>query len=115
MSRHEGFKNRGSLGTSVAKLRPAPSPPTFLSACAPRPAAAKLPPPLGSLSHPRLPLTLLFPPSAPRPQGDIVEGSDSEIRLAVFVLALKREWSQQKGELSWKAMEVAMHGSQLYL
>jgi hypothetical protein len=44
-----------------------------------------------------------------------VEGSDSEIRLAIFVLALKREWSQEKGVLSWKAMEVAMHGSQLYL
>jgi hypothetical protein len=44
-----------------------------------------------------------------------VEGSDSEIRLAVFVLALKREWNPAKGELCWKALEVAMHGSQLYL
>ena len=48
-------------------------------------------------------------------QGDVVEGSDSEIRLAVFVLALRREWSQEKGALIWKCMEVAMHGSQLYL
>ncbi len=61
-------------------------------------------------------LTPTFPPThSSSLQGDIVEGSDSEIRLAVFVLALKREWSQQRGELSWKAMEVAMHGSQLYL
>ena len=44
-----------------------------------------------------------------------MEGSDSEIRLAVFVLALRREWSQEKGALIWKCMEVAMHGSQLYL
>jgi hypothetical protein len=35
--------------------------------------------------------------------------------MAVFVLAVKREWSPEKGELSWKALEVAMHGSQLYL
>jgi hypothetical protein len=48
-------------------------------------------------------------------QGEVVEGSDSEIRLAVFVLALRREWSQEKGALIWKCMEVAMHGSQLYL
>lgn len=48
-------------------------------------------------------------------QGEIVEGSESEIRLAIFVLALKREWNPAKGTLAWKALEVAMHGSQLYL
>ena len=107
MSRHEGFKNRGSLGTSVAKLRPAPPPPTF-------PPPFILPAqPLVSFHSAHAPVTHTQPHSLP--QGAIVEGSDSEIRLAVFVLALKREWSQQKGELSWKAMEVAMHGSQLYL
>ena len=50
-----------------------------------------------------------------RVQGDIIEGSDSEIRAAVFVLALVREWEPAKGALSWKVAEVAMHGSQLYL
>lgn len=44
-----------------------------------------------------------------------MEGSDSEIRMAVFILAVTREWNPEKGSLTWKAMEVAMHGSQLYL
>ena len=44
-----------------------------------------------------------------------MEGSDSEIRAAVFVLALTREFQPETGKLAWKALEVAMHGSQLYL
>jgi hypothetical protein len=44
-----------------------------------------------------------------------VEGSDSEIRAAVFIVALTREFEPERGTLAWKAVEVAMHGSQLYL
>jgi hypothetical protein len=54
-------------------------------------------------------------PPAPRAQGDVVEGSESEIRAAIFVLALVRQWDAATGSLSWKVAEVAMHGSQLYL
>lgn len=56
---------------------------------------------------------LLFAPYFP--QGAIVEGSDSEIRAAVFIVALTREFEPERGTLAWKAVEVAMHGSQLYL
>ena len=67
--------------------------------------------------HPLPPAQYPFtpPPLFSLSQGVIVEGSDSEIRAAVFVIALTREFQPDKGTLEWKAIEVAMHGSQLYL
>jgi hypothetical protein len=48
-------------------------------------------------------------------QGDIVEGSESEIRAAIFVLAVTREFEPATGELAWRTVEMSMQGSQLYL
>lgn len=44
-----------------------------------------------------------------------MEGSESEIRAAVLVLAVAREFEASTGELAWKTVEMSMQGSQLYL
>jgi len=54
-------------------------------------------------------------PRRPRPQGEIVEGSESEVRAAQFVVAVTREYDAATGRLEWKVVELAMQGAQLYL
>lgn len=44
-----------------------------------------------------------------------MEGGESEIRAGSFVLALARDVDPNTGMLTWKTVELAMHGSQLYL
>lgn len=63
-------------------------------------------------AHPHPPHTHTRPARA---QGDIVEGSESEIRAGMFVVALTRETVPATGELAWRVVELAMHGNQLYL
>ena len=62
-----------------------------------------------SLSLPFLPSPFFFV------QGAIVEGSESDIRASVFVIAVTREANPATGQLKWKAVEVAMAGAMLYL
>lgn len=45
----------------------------------------------------------------------IVEGSESEIRAAVFVLAVTREYSPATGGLEWRVVEMSMQGTMNYL
>jgi import inner membrane translocase subunit TIM44 len=46
---------------------------------------------------------------------EVVEGSESEIRAAFFVLAVTREYDPATSQLEWKVMEMSMQGSMLYL
>jgi len=48
-------------------------------------------------------------------QGDIKEGSESEVRAAVFVVALTREVDAASGALCWKAAEISYNAGQLFL
>jgi len=48
-------------------------------------------------------------------QGEITEGSESEIRAAFFVFAVTREVEPDSGNLIWRAVEMSMQGSMLYL
>jgi len=48
-------------------------------------------------------------------QGEVVEGSDSEIRAAFFVFAVTREFDAASNTLAWRVVEMTMQGSMLYL
>ena len=48
-------------------------------------------------------------------QGEIKEGSESEVRAAVFVVALTREVDAASGALCWKAAEISYNAGQLFL
>lgn len=48
-------------------------------------------------------------------QGEVTEGSDSEIRAAFFVVAVTREYNEALGRLEWRIVELSMQGSMLYL
>ena len=50
-----------------------------------------------------------------RAQGEIKEGSESEVRAAVFVVALTREVDAASGSLCWKAAEISYNAGQLFL
>ena len=88
---------------------------------APRPAAAWG---LATIGRRRL---RRHPASAPRPsltrtpfclshpQGEIVEGSESEVRAGIFVVALTREVDSETGELCWRAAEVSFNAGTLFL
>lgn len=54
-------------------------------------------------------------PTTMRVQGEVVEGSDSEIRAAFFVVAVTREYNEALGRLEWRIVELSMQGSMLYL
>lgn len=46
-------------------------------------------------------------------QGEIAEGSESEVRASNFVVAVRRE--ESNGVFVWRAAEIAFSGDQLYL
>ena len=46
-------------------------------------------------------------------QGEIAEGSESEVRASNFVVAVRRE--ESSGTVGWRAAEIAFSGDQLYL
>ena len=48
-------------------------------------------------------------------QGEIKEGSESEVRAAVFVVALTREVDAASGSLCWKAAEISYNAGTLFL
>jgi hypothetical protein len=48
-------------------------------------------------------------------QGEIKEGSESEVRAAVFVVALTREVDAASGALCWKAAEISYNAGTLFL
>jgi hypothetical protein len=48
-------------------------------------------------------------------QGEIVEGSESDVRAAVFLFSVTREPDPKTGELTWRAAELVMQGAMAYL
>ena len=46
---------------------------------------------------------------------EVVEGSESEIRMAFFVLAVTREYDPASGALQWRVVEMTMQGAMQYL
>ncbi len=65
-------------------------------------------------------LTCIFTPrslsaACRHPQGEITEGSESEIRAAFFVLAVTRDVDPATGALAWRVVEMSMQNSMLYL
>ena len=47
--------------------------------------------------------------------GDIVEGSEDEIRANHYTVALQREYDAEKGALNWKIMDFTLNGAIAYL
>jgi import inner membrane translocase subunit TIM44 len=47
--------------------------------------------------------------------GDIVEGSEDDIRAYSYVGAFQREYDEEKGELNWKIVDFMMNGAIAYL
>lgn len=47
--------------------------------------------------------------------GEIVDGSESSVKMSTFVVAVTREVDQASGTLEWKTAEIAMQNPQLYL
>lgn len=47
--------------------------------------------------------------------GEVVEGSETEIRAVVYVFAVQREYRPDKGGLIWQVSELTYTGSMLYL
>lgn len=78
---------------------------------------------MGSLPQapaPRIARTRLLTPDrrtlrARAAQGEIKEGSESEVRAAVFVVALTREVDAASGSLCWKAAEISYNAGTLFL
>lgn len=48
-------------------------------------------------------------------QGEVVEGSEDEIRAVVYALGLQRMYLPEKGGLVWQICELSYSGGQLYL
>ena len=48
-------------------------------------------------------------------QGEIKEGSLSEVRAAIFVVAVTREVDADTGTLVWRAAEISYNAGQLFL
>ena len=44
-----------------------------------------------------------------------MEGSESEIRAGIFVVAVTREYDAATGQLEWKTVELSLQGATLYL
>lgn len=44
-----------------------------------------------------------------------MEGGESEIRAAFFLVAVTREYDDAEGKLVWRIVELSMQGSMLYL
>jgi hypothetical protein len=79
----------------------------------PRPRRAPPPQRLTAFAARRLPLLLLR--TRATQQGEIVEGSESEVRAGIFVVALTREVDAESGELCWRAAEVSFNAGTLFL
>ncbi len=47
--------------------------------------------------------------------GDIVEGSEDDIRAYSYVAAFQREYDEEKGELNWKIVDFMLNGAIAYL
>ena len=43
------------------------------------------------------------------------EGSESEIKMANYIVAVVREYEPQRGALVWKAQEISVTDTQLFL
>lgn len=48
-------------------------------------------------------------------EGEIVEGSEDEIRAHFYMMAMQRVWHEKRGELAWQVAELMVIGNQLYL
>ena len=47
--------------------------------------------------------------------GEIVEGSEDDIRANSYVAAFQREYDEEKGELNWKIVDFRFNGAIAYL
>ena len=47
--------------------------------------------------------------------GEIVEGSEDDIRAYSYVVAMQREYDEEKGELNWKILDFMLNGAIAYL
>jgi import inner membrane translocase subunit TIM44 len=47
--------------------------------------------------------------------GEVVEGSEDDIRAYSYVVALQREYDEEKGELNWKIVDFMLNGAIAYL
>ena len=47
--------------------------------------------------------------------GEIVEGSEDDIRANSYVTAFQREYDEEKGELNWKIVDFRFNGAIAYL
>jgi mitochondrial import inner membrane translocase subunit TIM44 len=47
--------------------------------------------------------------------GEIVEGSDDDIRANSYVVAFQREYNENAGELNWKIVDFRFNGAIAYL
>jgi len=47
--------------------------------------------------------------------GEIVEGSEDDIRAYSYVVAFQREYDEEKGELNWKVVDFMLNGAIAYL
>lgn len=48
-------------------------------------------------------------------EGDIIEGSESEIRAGMLILLVTREYSAEEGRLTYRIAEMSLQGTQLFL
>lgn len=48
-------------------------------------------------------------------EGEIKEGSESDIRAGMMIASLSRHYDPVSAELKWHVMEVVLHGEQMYL
>lgn len=47
--------------------------------------------------------------------GDVVEGSEDDIRANSYVVAFQREYNEEKMELNWKIVDFRFNGAIAYL
>ena len=47
--------------------------------------------------------------------GEIVEGSEDDIKAYSYVAALQREYDEKNGELNWKIVDFMLNGAIAYL
>jgi import inner membrane translocase subunit TIM44 len=47
--------------------------------------------------------------------GEVVEGSEDDIRANSYVAAFQREYDEEKGELNWKIVDFRFNGAIAYL
>jgi mitochondrial import inner membrane translocase subunit TIM44 len=47
--------------------------------------------------------------------GEIVEGSEDDIRANSYVVAFQREYDEKLGELNWKIVDFRFNGAIAYL